>query len=86
LNQIAEELHFVLITSQAVVLPMQDAGSDAAITELEGLKVKVLASGHDKCVRCWHYKEDVGSHVEHPELCGRCVGNIEGDGEVRQFA
>ena len=86
LKKIAEELHFVFITSQAVVLPIQDAGSDAEITELEGLKVKVVASEHEKCVRCWHYKADVGSHAEHPELCGRCVDNIAGDGEVRQFA
>jgi len=86
LNKIAEELHFVFITSQAVVLSMTDAPSDAITTELEGLKVRVLASKRDKCVRCWHYQEDVGRHAEHPELCGRCVENIVGDGEVRRFA
>ncbi|TXL15142.1 isoleucine--tRNA ligase [Methylococcaceae bacterium HT4] len=86
LNKLADELHFIFITSKAFVLPMQDAGSDATATELDGLKVKVVASEHEKCVRCWHYLEDVGSNDEHPELCGRCVGNIEGDGEVRLFA
>ncbi|NOQ13839.1 MAG: isoleucine--tRNA ligase, partial [Methyloprofundus sp.] len=86
LNKLADELHFIFITSQAVVLPIQEAGSDAIETELEGLKVKVLASEHEKCVRCWHYREDVGSHTEHPELCGRCVENVDGEGETRQFA
>jgi len=23
---------------------------------------------------------------EHPEICGRCVDNISGDGEVRHYA
>ena len=31
-----------------------------------------------KCVRCWQHRPDVGSHPEHPELCGRCVTNVEG--------
>jgi isoleucyl-tRNA synthetase len=26
-----------------------------------------------KCERCWHWETDVGSHPEHPTLCGRCV-------------
>ena len=36
-----------------------------------------------KCVRCWHRREDVGADPRHAELCGRCVGNIEGEGEDR---
>lgn len=38
-----------------------------------------------KCVRCWHYRSDVGSHAEHPELCARCVGNVAGGGELRRY-
>jgi len=53
-------------------------------TELEGLKVKAVASRYPKCVRCWHHREDVGSHPAHPQLCGRCVENVEGEGEVRR--
>jgi len=48
--------------------------------------VKVSKSEHQKCVRCWHHRADVASHDEHPELCGRCVENIAGDGEQRAFA
>jgi len=86
LNKISDELHFIFIASAVTLHSLSDAGDDAVGTELEGLKVKVLASEHEKCVRCWHYKEDVGAHVEHPELCGRCVENIDGEGEVRRFA
>jgi len=86
LNKLEDELHFIFITSKAFVLPVEDAGSDAITTELEGLKVQVVASEYEKCVRCWHYVEDIGNHPEHPELCGRCVENIAGAGEVRKFA
>ena len=29
-----------------------------------------------KCERCWRHREEVGSHAEHPTLCGRCVEAI----------
>ncbi|MFS1703674.1 zinc finger domain-containing protein, partial [Alteromonas sp. AMM-1] len=35
---------------------------------------------------CWHHREDVGTHAGHEELCGRCVTNVDGDGEVRHYA
>jgi len=50
------------------------------------LKIVVKASDHEKCERCWHHREDVGSDAKHPELCQRCVENIEGEGEYRSFA
>jgi len=28
----------------------------------------------------------VTKHDAHPELCGRCIENIDGDGEQREFA
>jgi isoleucyl-tRNA synthetase len=39
-----------------------------------------------KCVRCWHRRQDVGAVAAHPGLCGRCVENVEGPGERREFA
>ncbi|MCV6624928.1 MAG: isoleucine--tRNA ligase [Cellvibrionaceae bacterium] len=85
LNKLGDELRFVLITSAASVRPISDAG-DASACELDGLSLAVNKSAHAKCERCWHYREDVGSHSQHADLCGRCVDNIDGDGEVRQFA
>jgi isoleucyl-tRNA synthetase len=26
-----------------------------------------------KCERCWRHRDEVGSHAEHPTLCGRCT-------------
>jgi isoleucyl-tRNA synthetase len=30
-----------------------------------------------KCERCWHWETDVGSHKEHPTICGRCVEAVK---------
>jgi len=86
LAKLEDELRFVLITSYARIHPLIDAPADAESTELDSLKVKVSASEHGKCDRCWHHREDVGSHSEHPELCGRCVENVAGSGEQRLYA
>ncbi|MGD0959729.1 MAG: isoleucine--tRNA ligase, partial [Methylomonas sp.] len=86
LQKLAGELHFVFITSNATVFPFDQAGDDAVATELDGIKLKVKVSDHPKCVRCWHQCQDVGMHTDHPELCGRCVENVTGNGELRLYA
>jgi len=55
-------------------------------TEIKGLAVRVVASTHPKCIRCWHYREDIGSNPEHPEICVRCIQNVTGPGEERSHA
>jgi len=86
LQAIGDELRFVFITSEARVLPLERAGSTAVAVELEGIRLDVAPSGNAKCVRCWHHREDVGGHADHPELCGRCVDNVAGGGETRRYA
>ncbi|MEO8598644.1 MAG: isoleucine--tRNA ligase [bacterium] len=77
LDGMGDDLKFVLITSQAEVLEVASKDQEAVI---------VTASAHQKCERCWHYRTDVGSHAEHPGLCGRCISNLFGAGETRRFA
>ncbi len=86
LARLGDELRFVLITSYASLAPLVEAPAEAVDSEVAGLKLRVLKSGHAKCTRCWHFREDVGAHAEHPELCGRCVDNVSGSGEVRLHA
>ncbi|HIZ51171.1 MAG TPA: class I tRNA ligase family protein, partial [Candidatus Pseudomonas excrementavium] len=86
LNKLGDELRFVLITSAARIAPLAEAGESAVETDVPGLKLSIVKSGHGKCVRCWHFLPDVGTHANHPDICGRCVTNIEGPGEVRQHA
>ena len=86
LSKLQDELRFVLITSEATLKPLADK-SDAAIeSEMPGLWIDAAATDKPKCARCWHHREEVGQIAEHPELCQRCVDNVEGDGEVRHFA
>ena len=49
------------------------------------LKVSVKPSNDTKCDRCWHYVPGVGQHAEHPTICGRCISNLHGNGETREF-
>jgi isoleucyl-tRNA synthetase len=84
LTALEDELRFVLITSYARIHP-SNAKPEHAIAG-EGFWVTAVPSKHQKCVRCWHHREDVGTHPEHPELCGRCIENVAGHGEVRRYA
>ena len=86
LEQLGNELRFVLITSKAEVKPLADKPADVATGELEGIAVSVARSNGEKCPRCWHYSDKIGVNSEHPTLCPRCVENVAGNGEVRQFA
>ncbi len=88
LAQLEDELRFVLITSYARVHPADDRPADAVDAGLPdtGIWIRVTPSAHAKCIRCWHHREDVGSHPEHPEICGRCVDNVAGNGETRRYA
>jgi isoleucyl-tRNA synthetase len=84
LTRLGEELRFLLITSEATVHPMSSASTGLATTSY-GVSIVVSASAHEKCARCWHRRSDVGQDEQHPELCLRCVGNINGQEEKRQF-
>ncbi|OOR98441.1 isoleucine--tRNA ligase [Haemophilus paracuniculus] len=84
LEQLSNELRFVLITSQAIIKPLAEA--DVAEGELSGLAVKVERADGEKCPRCWHFATDIGANAEHSTVCGRCVENVAGNGELRQFA
>jgi isoleucyl-tRNA synthetase len=86
LHALGDELRFVLITSAATLLPLDAAGADAVSTEMPELRLQISVAGEEKCERCWHRCPDVGHSTAHPTLCGRCIENIDGAGEMRQFA
>lgn len=83
---LGDELRFVLITSTATVMPLDNAGDDAVITELTELKLKITVAVDEKCERCWHRSPSVGHSAVHPTLCDRCIENVDGQGEHRCFA
>ena len=88
-NALGDELRFLMITSAARVQPVDAPPADAvpaASIEGGGVWLRVRTTQAPKCVRCWHRRIDVGSHATHPELCGRCIDNLDGAGEIRRFA
>ncbi|NNN45965.1 MULTISPECIES: isoleucine--tRNA ligase [unclassified Vibrio] len=86
LNKLQDELRFVLLTSKATVKALEEQTDAAQATEIDGLFVQVSKIDAEKCERCWHYTADVGTISGHETICGRCVSNVEGEGEQRQFA
>ena len=75
LASLGDDLRFVTITSAAKV------------AKAEGeTRVEVASLGQEKCERCWHVREDVNADPTHPGLCGRCVSNLFGEGERREYA
>ena len=86
INKLEDELRFVLLTSAAKVKPLGEKTDAAQATDIEGLFVEVAAAEGEKCDRCWHHTPDVGKIEGHEKICGRCVSNVDGEGEVRKFA
>jgi isoleucyl-tRNA synthetase len=89
LGALGEELRFFLITSQARVHRLDGpppAGAAPALNTGTGAVWVAVAPSRDaKCVRCWQHRPDVGAHSGHPQLCGRCISNVDGPGERRVF-
>ncbi|MES2661997.1 MAG: isoleucine--tRNA ligase [Pseudomonadota bacterium] len=84
LAPLQHELKFIFQTSQVDVhhgFAEGNASSDA-----DGFHIRVHKTEHIKCGRCWHYDVSVGENTEHLALCGRCITNIEGPGELRYYA
>jgi isoleucyl-tRNA synthetase len=76
LAPMVDELRFLLISGDVEIIA-DDAAKDLVVLATPTTKAK--------CVRCWHRRADVGSDPVHPEICGRCVSNIEGPGEDRRW-
>ena len=71
-----DELRVLLISGDVTVVESTDGN---------GLSPSAAPTSAPKCIRCWQHRADVGTRPEHPHLCGRCVSNVEGPGETRQW-
>ena len=73
LKNIEKELAEIFITSKATAQAIEDA--DDAF-EGEFVKVKVEASKHEKCGRCWVHSETVGTIEGFDGICADCVRKL----------
>lgn len=86
LAALGEELRFILITSSAQVVPEHAGPVEVVMTEVPGLALDIQPTTASKCERCWHRVSDVDKDPAFPGICKRCIENIAGPGEKRQFA
>ena len=85
LGELKDELRFVFITSDARIHLLSEKPKEATDID-KSLAIMVIKSSHQKCVRCWHHREEIGEIEAHKDLCGRCIENVAGKGETRVFA
>jgi isoleucyl-tRNA synthetase len=77
LNNYKKDLAFIFIVSSVSLAKDAEAPSDAFASDgIQGLKIAAGPATGIKCGRCWMYSETVGIVKEHPEICGRCAGNL----------
>jgi isoleucyl-tRNA synthetase len=77
LEAYADPLSAICIISAIGLQPFDAAPAEATESDvIPGLMLQIHRASGSKCVRCWHWCEDVGQHPEHPTLCGRCVARI----------
>jgi isoleucyl-tRNA synthetase len=74
LNKLGGDLKFAYMVSD-IELILGDINS-----------VEVVLASANKCERCWHYSDTVGTNIEHATICKRCINNLFSDGEIRNFA
>jgi isoleucyl-tRNA synthetase len=86
LQRFEGEFRFVCITSAAEILSRRQAPASASLSQDGRMAIELFANAGEKCIRCWHRRADVGTHTKHPELCDRCIDNIDGAGEQRRVA
>ena len=91
-QKLNHELKFLLITSDASISISEilSPNKTQEITLNDGTKIPVAAeviplNNLEKCVRCWHRLDSVGTVEAHPEICPRCVSNAFDDGETREY-
>ena len=71
---------FKLLDSFSASLPSVFIVSEVELAETEGLdepEVSVEKAAGSKCVRCWNYRRSVGRNPDYPDICDRCVAQVE---------
>ena len=73
IDRFRDEIEGIFIVSRVDYRP-----SPAASGEWDaGLEVSVEKAAAPKCGRCWRYVDTVGKDSAHPDICARCVQNLE---------
>lgn len=86
LNNIKDELCFLLLNSKTILANYKDACDNAIkCNNIPELKIFIKKTNGKKCMRCWHYETNINFNINYPNVCIRCLKNIIGSGEIRKF-
>lgn len=79
LKKVEKELPSIFIVSGVKVNEVWAAAPEGAFQSEGALSVNIVVEpAHGKkCIRCWLYKDSVGTFAEHPELCERCYDVVK---------
>jgi isoleucyl-tRNA synthetase len=67
----------VFIVSQVRLVDPESFDSATAAVDIPGLMIQVRPASAMKCARCWVHDETVGAESSQPEICSRCVRELE---------
>ncbi len=74
-----DELRYLFLTSQVELLDSDDRLSGLKYSaQSDTLSIGVADADGKKCDRCWNYSTHVGTSVDHPLLCERCIPALDG--------
>jgi len=72
------DLSTIFISSEVNILPLAQAKDKANLAStVDKLRIEIKKSGHQKCERCWNYRDSVGKNDKHKKLCSRCTEVVE---------
>ncbi len=71
-----DQFRTILIVSSAELVPVDTLDDGLDSETIEGLKIKVVPSGDQKCERCWIHDPSVGQDTNHPTICMKCLNAL----------
>ena len=72
-----EMLRRIFIVSQVRLADPESLDSATAAVDIPGLMIQVRSASAMKCARCWVHDETVGAESSQPEICSRCVNELQ---------
>ncbi|MET0516338.1 MAG: isoleucine--tRNA ligase [Nitrospiraceae bacterium] len=70
----AADLSSLFIVSQVTLREVDSIPTEGhLLCDTAGLWIDVAKADGVKCDRCWNYRPAVGTYIDHPTLCDRCI-------------
>ena len=67
----------VFIVSEVRLIEAESIEAGIEAVDIPGMLIQVKPASAEKCDRCWVRDESVGTDADQPEICSRCVKELE---------